>query len=163
MPSPLLIIYVEKDKIWGVKEKIPQFPIFPKHDKIFFGICYTCFLFGEKRGVFMKDVFRKLALAGIGAFSLTREKAEQIVKELVERGQVSAEEAKGVFRDLIEKGEQERAALVQAIRSEINRFREEVGFVTKQDLKALEERISRLEAQTGQTAGQGGEPPPQQG
>lgn len=109
----------------------------------------------------MKDVFRKLALAGIGAFSLTREKAEQIVKELVEKGQVSAEEAKGVFHDLLEKGEQERAALAQTIRSEINRFREEVGFVTKQDYRALEERISRLEARLGQAA-PAGEPPPQQ-
>ena len=119
----------------------------------------------------MRDVLRKLTLAGIGAFSLTREKAEQIVKELVEKGQVSAEEAKGVFHDLLEKGEQERAALTRSIRNEFNRFREEVGFVTKQDYRALEERINRLEARLGQTgptgpaesAGPPEEPPPPQG
>lgn len=106
----------------------------------------------------MKDVIRKLALAGMGVFSLTREKAEQVVKELVERGQVSAEEAKSVFHDLVEKGEQERAALTQTIRNELNRFREEVGFVTKKELQALEERLSRLEAQMGQAQ----QPPPPQ-
>ncbi len=110
----------------------------------------------------MKDALRKLALAGIGVFSLTREKAEQIVKELVEKGQVSAEEAKGVFHDLLEKGEQERAALARAVRNEIKRCSEEIGFVTKQEYQALEERISRLEAQLGQ-AGPAGEAPPPQG
>ncbi len=109
----------------------------------------------------MKDAIRRLALAGIGVFSLTREKAEQVVKELVEKGQVSAEEARGVFRDLVEKGEQERAALAQTIRNEINRLREEVGFVTRQDWRALEERIRRLEAQLGQ-AGQAAPPAGQQ-
>lgn len=116
----------------------------------------------RERGFSMKDVLRKLALAGFGVFSLTREKAEQIVKELVEKGQVSAEEAKGVFHDLLEKGERERAALAQVVRNEISRFHQEIGFVTKQEYQALEERISRLEAQLGQ-AGPAEEPPPQQG
>jgi polyhydroxyalkanoate synthesis regulator phasin len=104
----------------------------------------------------MKDVLRKFALAGIGVFSLTREKAEQVVKELAEKGQVSAEEAKGMFRELVEKGEQEREALLRTIRSELNRLREEVGLATKGDLKALEERISSLEARLGQEPPEGG-------
>jgi polyhydroxyalkanoate synthesis regulator phasin len=72
------------------------------------------------------------------------------VKELTERGQVSTEEAKSILKDLVEKGEQERAALTQTIRNEINRFRGEVGFVSKQDFKTLEERVSRLEEAQGQ-------------
>lgn len=103
----------------------------------------------------MKEIMKKLALAGVGVFSLTREKAEQIVKDLAERGQVNAEEAKNMFKDLIEKGEQERAALTETIRKEVNRLREEVGFVSKQDFKALEERISRLEAKLGQDVQEG--------
>jgi polyhydroxyalkanoate synthesis regulator phasin len=103
----------------------------------------------------MKETMRKLALAGVGVFSLTREKAEQIVKDLTERGQVSAEEAKNMFKDLIEKGEQERAALTETIRKEVKWLREEVGFVSKQDFKTLEEKISRLEAKLGQDAQEG--------
>mgnify|MGYP005841454139 CR=1 FL=1 len=109
----------------------------------------------------MKEALKKLALAGIGVFSLTREKAEQIVKELAEKGQVSAEEAKGMFRELIEKGEQEREALLRTIRNEINRLREEVGLATKHDLKVLEQRISSLEARLGQTLPEGGQVPPE--
>lgn len=95
----------------------------------------------------MRDMLRRLSLAGLGVFSLTKEKAEQVVKELSERGQVNAEEARSLFKDLVEKGEQERAALSQTIRNEIQKIREEVGFVSKQEFKHLEERISRLEAQ----------------
>lgn len=98
----------------------------------------------------MNGMMRKLLLAGIGAFSLTKEKAEQIVNELVERGQVTREEARGLFRDLIRKGEQEREALQEVVRSELEKLRQDLGFVTRQDIEALAARIENLEKRLSQ-------------
>jgi polyhydroxyalkanoate synthesis regulator phasin len=98
-------------------------------------------------GVFMlKEATKKLILAGIGMFSLTREKAEQIIKELVEKGQVDKDEAKGLLDELITRGEKERTALRQFIRKEFEKTQSELGLVSKKELEALKTKIDNLEA-----------------
>jgi len=98
----------------------------------------------------MLNLARKMMLAGIGALSLTREKAEQMVNELVDRGQMSRDEAKKMVQDLINKGEQERSALLTTIRQELNAWRDEMGLATKQDLADLAARLARLEERLAQ-------------
>ncbi|HBQ29100.1 MAG TPA: hypothetical protein DD719_06925, partial [Desulfotomaculum sp.] len=82
----------------------------------------------------LKEATKKLILAGIGMFSLTREKAEQIIKELVERGQVNKDEAKGLLDELMARGEKERTALGQFMRKEFEKMQGELGLVNKKEL-----------------------------
>lgn len=93
---------------------------------------------------------KKMMLAGIGAAALTKEKAEQVVKELTDRGQVSNDEAKSMVQELIDKGEQERGALTACIRREIFNLRDELGLATRQDLTGLSTRLDRLEERLAQ-------------
>jgi polyhydroxyalkanoate synthesis regulator phasin len=94
----------------------------------------------------LKEATKKLILAGIGMFSLTREKAEQIIKELVERGQVNKDEAKGLLDELMARGEKERTALGQFMRKEFEKMQGELGLVNKKELEALKTQIDNLEA-----------------
>jgi polyhydroxyalkanoate synthesis regulator phasin len=94
----------------------------------------------------LKEATKKLILTGIGVFSLTREKAEQFVKELVERGQINKDEAKGLLDELIARGEKERSALSQLIRKEFEKMQSELGLVSKKELEALKTQIDNLEA-----------------
>lgn len=107
----------------------------------------------------MIDVFRKAFFAGMGALSLTKEKAEKLVEDLVEKGEVGAEEAKTFAKELFEKGQQERLAITETVRNEVERLKENMGMVSKKDLAKLEERLAAIEAKispsgsnTGQTA-----------
>jgi len=93
----------------------------------------------------MRNFANKLLLAGIGAFSLTREKAEQIVNEMVKRGQVEGEDAQSVLDDLVERGERERQELQKTIRSEFDKIKGELNLITNKELEEILERISRLE------------------
>jgi len=93
----------------------------------------------------MMDLFKKTFLLGMGALSLTKEKAEKFVNELVEKGEVGTEEAKQFVKEMIEKGEQEKAALQDTIKNELSKIRREVGLVTKEEFASLEERIKQLE------------------
>lgn len=95
-------------------------------------------------------IFKKSLLFGVGLLTLTREKAERVVHDLVERGEVGAEEAKTFVNDLMEKGEQEKAAVQETIKKEVEDIRKKFGLVTKGDLEALEERIRALESRLGE-------------
>ncbi|MDI6906644.1 MAG: hypothetical protein QMC81_04020 [Thermoanaerobacterales bacterium] len=91
------------------------------------------------------DTFRKLMLVSVGALSLTKEKAEQLVRELTEKGQVSTNEARKFVTELMEKGDKEREAIRNAVGQEVRRIREEWGIVTKGDLADLNARLARIE------------------
>ncbi|MBO8129097.1 MAG: hypothetical protein H0Z39_07855 [Peptococcaceae bacterium] len=93
----------------------------------------------------MLNTFRKVMLMSIGAVSLTKERAEQIVKELTDKGKVNTKEAKSFVQELIDKGENERKAIQKLVSEEVNRFFDEMGLVTKKDWEELNSRLSRIE------------------
>jgi len=93
----------------------------------------------------MRNFAQKMMLAGIGAFALTREKAEQVVNEMVKKGQVQGEDAESVLDDLMERGEQERDVLKKTIRTEFDRIKNDMNLITKKELEEISERISQLE------------------
>ncbi len=98
----------------------------------------------------MFKMAERLILAGIGALALTTEKAEKMINELAERGQMSKEEARNFLQELIAKGEQEKANLTEALRREISQLREDLGLVTRAEIEELKNRVARLEEQLAQ-------------
>lgn len=103
----------------------------------------------------MKNLIKKSLLLGMGAISLTREKAEKIVRELEEKGEVTSNETKDFVNELVEKGEQERMLFKDAIKKELTSLQESMGLPSKTDLAALGERIKRLEERVGIAGGEG--------
>lgn len=93
----------------------------------------------------LTDTLRKMMLVSIGALTLTKEKAEQLVKELSEKGQVSQSEARGFVREVMEKGDRERQAIQNAVINEVRKIREEIGWASKKDLTEINERLRRIE------------------
>jgi polyhydroxyalkanoate synthesis regulator phasin len=91
------------------------------------------------------DTFRKIVLIGIGALSLTKEKAEQLVKELAEKGHVTTDEARSFVKELLERGQRERETVRKAFREEFDEVREKWGLVTKKDLNEVLSRLTSLE------------------
>lgn len=82
----------------------------------------------------MRDEVRRMALFGSGVAELTRHRAEQLAKDLVERSK------------------QNRDELMRLIRSEIQNQIQSVGVATQRDLDRLERRVTRLEAQVKEQA-----------
>ena len=102
-----------------------------------------------KEGLGLRELLNKFMLFGLGAISLTKEKAEKLVEELVKRGDISREEAKDFMKELIAKGEEERAGLKSTIKDEVERLRKDIGLATKADFSRLEERLRQLEEKLG--------------
>jgi cell division protein FtsB len=70
-----------------------------------------------------------MALFGSGVAELTRHRAEQLA------------------RDLVERSKQNRDELLKLIRGEIQNQIQALGVATKRDLERLERRVTRLEGQ----------------
>ena len=85
----------------------------------------------------MKTLLEKGFLAGIGLLSMTRDKAEKIIEDLSHEGELQKSEAKQWVDQLSNRGEEERQALRKLIRDEMKKVLDEMGLVTKEDLKEL--------------------------
>lgn len=96
------------------------------------------------------SIFKEAFYLGLGAMSLTRERAEKFYDEMIAKGETSREEAKQFIEDAIKKGEEERKELRNMVRDEINEMRSDFTFVKKSDFDALEARIRDLEEKLSQ-------------
>ncbi|HVM70633.1 MAG TPA: hypothetical protein VMT91_02660 [Anaerolineales bacterium] len=85
----------------------------------------------------MKTMLERTALAGLGLLSMTHDKAQKLVDELSERGEVKADEAKGWVDELVQRGKEERRALRKMVRAEVKKTMDEMGLATKEDIQKL--------------------------
>ena len=95
----------------------------------------------------MLDELRRVALFTSGVAELTRHRAEQIVKDLVQRGDVRREQASAAVREIMDASRQSRQELIRFVRGEIQAQVANLGLASKRDLERLERRIVRLESQ----------------
>ncbi len=82
---------------------------------------------------------------GWGTISLTREKAEKMVDQLIARGEISREEAKNTINELVERGEKERNEVRKYMQDEANNVMLKYNIVTREDLLVLQQKVNILE------------------
>jgi polyhydroxyalkanoate synthesis regulator phasin len=87
---------------------------------------------------------------GLGAISLTKERAELFIDEMVERGEISKEDAKQTLEDVMKKGQEQREEVRNMIREEIDGWKDKFGVVTRAELDKMAERIKELESKLPQ-------------
>ena len=93
----------------------------------------------------MLDFVRKATLAGIGALTLSEERARKLVNELVEQGRMSREEGEGVFRDIVSKAEASREEWETRVREMVQDAFRKVDLVPRKDLELVEEQLHALQ------------------
>lgn len=93
----------------------------------------------------MLDFFRKAALAGIGALTLTEERARKLVEELVEQGRVSRDEGEALIRDMMAKADTSRTEWEGRLREMVQEVFRKMDLVPRKDLQVLEEQLRLLE------------------
>ena len=93
----------------------------------------------------MKTLVGRSVLAGVGLLSLTREKAEEFVDGLVDKGETKREDAKDLVDRLAKRGEEERTAMRELVRNEVSAAISDMGLVTQKDIKKLTASIEALD------------------
>lgn len=105
------------------------------------------FIHMDERTSDIGTIFDRLFLLGVGAFSLTKEKMQETVDELVERGRMSREEGRDLVSEIGERGEQERAQFMDYVRDTVRKTLERANVASKADIERLETEIAVLRAE----------------
>ncbi len=88
----------------------------------------------------MSNIVERALLLGLGAWSLTRDKVNEAVNELVEEEEVEPEEARKLIDALVTKGEKEREELRRMVRQEVDRVRP----ITRKEFEELSQKVDDL-------------------
>jgi len=93
----------------------------------------------------MFDLARKAMLMGIGALSMTKEAVENVVEELVKKGELTQQEGKKLADEVLERGRKEQARIQEAVEKAVVKVITDAGAATKADLERIEARVAALE------------------
>jgi len=92
----------------------------------------------------MFETLDKIMLAGVGAMSMTKEKAEQIFDEYVEKGKAQKEHRAGFVKDVMDQAERAKTDLEKVISEQIEKAMDKQPLATKDDVKRLEAKLDEL-------------------
>ncbi|MCL4516924.1 MAG: polyhydroxyalkanoate synthesis regulator [Firmicutes bacterium] len=93
----------------------------------------------------MFDLVKKPLITALGLAVLTKEKAEEAVKDLVKKGEMSKDEGRQFLENWAKRAEEEKEELRKRIGAETQHFLETTGIATRADVDRLEARIRELE------------------
>lgn len=93
----------------------------------------------------MKDKLRKAFLFGIGAMAATGEKIDDLIDELIAKGEVTSDEGKKIMDEWKEKVKANQRELGDRIKEEINKVISKLDLATKKDIEELRARLDAIE------------------
>ena len=91
----------------------------------------------------MPNSFDKSISLGLGLLLYSREKVEELVEELVDKGEVARKDARQFAGELVQRGEEERAELKKLVQGEVTVVLERLNmamkddFVTKNEIREI--------------------------
>ena len=95
----------------------------------------------------MKKILEDMLLTGLGAIVETKDKAEELVENMVEQGDVTRKEGKKLLDEFLEKTDKETTKLSDKVSKQLEKKLKQAGFVTKKEVEDLNKRIKELEEQ----------------
>jgi polyhydroxyalkanoate synthesis regulator phasin len=101
----------------------------------------------------MVDLIKKAFYTGIGLAVLTKEKAEELVKDIAQQAKLSEHEGKELMDSLMKQSDQARqdfqGKLDEAVLAVVNRLH----LATRDEVASLRAKVEELEAKLGQGGG----------
>lgn len=92
----------------------------------------------------MFETLEKGMLAGLGALSMTHEKAEKIFDDYVSRGRVEKEKKSGFVKDIMDSAEKTRTELERIISKQVKLSVEKLNIPTREDFQRIESKLDKL-------------------
>jgi len=93
----------------------------------------------------MREIIRKSFLLGLGAASITKTKAQKMVKELVKRNAVSVKEGKDMLKKIKKHTDNERKRVHRFAKQEAKRVAGKIGVVSKNQLNRVKKRLKSID------------------
>jgi polyhydroxyalkanoate synthesis regulator phasin len=94
----------------------------------------------------MKDTLHRAWLFGAGVFDYTKEKVEDLVEEMVRRGEITQQESPEAVKQFFTKAQEAQQALWEKVKEFTRNAVDELSLAKASELDALEKRVTALEA-----------------
>jgi len=94
----------------------------------------------------MLESIHKMFLAGVGLAAMTKDKIDEHVKELVEKGKLSEKEGREIADEMLKKSKQAKDDLEKQVEKQVQQTLQALQIVSKEDVEKLTARIEKLEA-----------------
>jgi polyhydroxyalkanoate synthesis regulator phasin len=92
----------------------------------------------------MFETLDKMMLAGLGALSMTRERAEKIFDEYVSKGQAARDGRSGFVKEVMDSAERTRTELEKMISEQVGKTVDNLQLASKDDVRRLEEKLDQV-------------------
>jgi polyhydroxyalkanoate synthesis regulator phasin len=99
----------------------------------------------DEPGKTLGDVAEQLALAAVGAVSLTAERADALADELADRGGMRRDEARAFVRDLLSRWRGDAVRVGERTGMGMQGALRQLGLVLREEYEELELRVAQLE------------------
>ena len=102
----------------------------------------------------MVDLIKKALYTGLGLAVLTKDKAEELVKDLVEQAKLSENDGKELVNSLMKQSDEARQDFQSKIDDAVLAVVKRLHLVTRDEVEGLRAKVEELSAKVG--AGGGG-------
>jgi len=92
----------------------------------------------------MFEFVDRAMLAGLGALSMSREKAEKLFDEYVNRGKVEREGRTGFVKEVMDTVDKTRSELEEIVSKQVNKAVSQMNLATKDDIERVESKLDQL-------------------
>ena len=92
----------------------------------------------------MFETLDKLMLAGLGALTITRERAEKLFDEYVSKGQAEREARTGFVKEVMDNADRTRAEFQRLVADQVRQTVNNLHLATKDDLLRIELKLDQL-------------------
>lgn len=89
-------------------------------------------------------ILRKTMLAGLGIYSLTKEKAQAMMEELVQKGELSKDEGSKFVKAMMDKADEEITHLKELVDKQVDQAVSKIRPSYEQEFKKLHQKIDKL-------------------
>ncbi len=92
----------------------------------------------------MQDILKKAVSLGLGVLLSSKEKIEEVVNELVKKGDIGQEEGKDLVNEMIEKGKTSMNEIEGQVEKIVKGVAEKLNFPTRKEFNELKSEIEQL-------------------
>lgn len=92
----------------------------------------------------MIDLIKKAVLTGIGVASLTKDKIEDLAKELIDKGKMSEQEGEKLVQEMLSRAEESRETMKSQTESLVKSTITKMQLARVEDIELLKGEIERL-------------------
>jgi len=92
----------------------------------------------------MFETLDRMMLAGLGALTMTRERAEKLFDEYVSKGQAEREARSGFVKEVMDNADRTRAEFQRLVADQVRQTIGNLHLATKDDLLRIELKLDQL-------------------